>query len=65
MALTLYVVVGRCCDHDDHVKVVEAKSETDAKKKFEQHVRNSEEVFEGDFYIEHIQTLSRMIACSI
>ncbi len=65
MSLTQYVVVGRCCDCDDHVKVVEAKSEADAEKKFEQHVRNSEKVFEGDFYIEHIQTLSRMICCSI
>lgn len=65
LKLTQYVITGRCCDYDDHAKVVNAESEADAKKKFEQYVRKIEDVEDGDFYVEHIKPLTEMISSSI
>ncbi|WP_137297186.1 hypothetical protein [Psychromonas sp. SP041] len=57
-----YVVVGRVCDLDDHVKMVQADSMQEAKTKFELYVREieGESLSDRDFYIEHCQLVSEM-----
>lgn len=57
-----YVVVGRLCDHEDHVKLVKAESLEKAIDKFEYWVRAQEDNFDIalDFYIEHCTTIEQL-----
>ncbi|MDG1750578.1 MAG: hypothetical protein P8I03_02780 [Thalassotalea sp.] len=55
-----YILTGRVCDKEDHVKMVIAQTETEAKTTFESAIRAIEDDMESDFHIEFCQTVSQM-----
>jgi hypothetical protein len=57
--MQIYIVMGRVCDLEDHVKVVFASSKQEAETTFESAIRTFEENMEGEFYIEFCTTLGQ------
>jgi hypothetical protein len=57
-----YFIAGRISDHEDEHRLVEANSQQEAEQMFERWVRDGIGQQEGEFYIEHCQTLDEMQA---
>ncbi len=56
----IYVVAGRISDYENEFRLVEASSNEEAELIFEKWMREQIGVDNGDFYIEHCQTISEM-----
>lgn len=59
---TTYVIVGRISDRENYFKSVTASSPEEAQAKFEQWVREEEDIFDTsrEFYIEYCSTLKQL-----